>query len=136
MEREVAACVQRLLPNEVVRFNVKGLLPNNQEIDIVVPSLHMAFEFNGMRLHSEELGKPQRYHYDKVIECRKVGYRLIHIWEDDWVSRRNVVVRMIAAKLGVTSYVHDVFPEIDERCSDRLFARKLSFCDVSGKVAG
>lgn len=135
MERELAACVKALLPGEVVDSNVKGLLPGNYELDIVVPSKHVAFEFNGMRWHGEDMGKGRTYHYDKTAACRDMGYQLIHVWEDDWVSRRNVVIRMVAAKLGVTSSVHQAFPEIDRRCAERVFARRLRFCEVQSRLA-
>lgn len=134
-ERELSACVKRLLPDEVVLTNDQSLLPGRMELDIVVPSRKVAFEFNGVRWHSEEMGRGRSYHLDKARACQEAGYQLISIWEDDWESRRDVAVRLVAAKLGVTASLPTAFPEIDARCSERVFARKLSACLIGSKDA-
>lgn len=92
----VAACVG----DENVYRHVRGLAAGNKEVDVFVPYLNVAFEFNGLFWHSE--GRVGRtYHYDKVVEARERGIRLIHIWEDDWESRRRIIERMIDVALGV-----------------------------------
>lgn len=135
MERELLACVMKLLPDTEILHNDHGLLSGRRELDIVVPSCKVAIEFNGVRWHSEAVNKSRNYHKDKSDECKALGYQLVHVWEDDWVSRKSVVIRMIAAKLGVTYRLNDAFPEMDPRCSERVYARKLQFCEISGHVA-
>lgn len=92
----VAACVG----DDNVYRHVRGLAAGNKEVDVFVPYLNVAFEFNGLFWHSEgNVGRT--YHRDKVVETREQGIRLVHIWEDDWENRRRVIERMIAVALGV-----------------------------------
>ena len=53
-------------------------------MDIVIPELQLAIEFNGSYWHSTEAGVIPGYHLMKTERCEQLGYRLIHIWEDEW----------------------------------------------------
>lgn len=59
------------------------------ELDIVIPELHLAIEFNGIWYHSVEAGTPSGYHLMKTELCEQQNYRLIHIWEDEWNNDKN-----------------------------------------------
>lgn len=108
----------RLEGHANVQRHVTGLLGGNKEVDVFVPELNVAFEFNGLYWHKEDrVGRT--YHHDKVMEARERGIRLVHIWEDDWNNRRRITERMIDVALGV-----------DER--DRVGARE---CEVEANVA-
>lgn len=54
------------------------------ELDIYIPDLNLAFEFNGNYWHKEGERKDIGYHDYKTKCCLERGIRLIHIWEDDW----------------------------------------------------
>ena len=41
------------------------------ELDIVIPELKLAIEFNSTYWHSEQAGKDKNYHLNKTIECEK-----------------------------------------------------------------
>lgn len=77
--------------------------PNIHELDIFLPDLNVAVEYNGLYWHSEEKGRDRDYHKNKHDACAAQGIRLIQVWEDDWRDRRRVVERMLAHKLGVSS---------------------------------
>lgn len=64
------------------------------EIDILVPSKNIGFEFDGLRWHSEKF-KNKNYHLDKTIECEKKGINLIHIFEDEWIFKKEIVLSKI-----------------------------------------
>lgn len=49
----------------------------------MIPNLHLAIEFNGSFWHNSDV-KDKFYHYNKFQKCLQKGYRLIHIWEDEW----------------------------------------------------
>ena len=53
------------------------------ELDIVIEELKLAIEFNGSYWHDVN-HVSSGYHLNKVIKCNEKGYRLIHIWEDEW----------------------------------------------------
>lgn len=97
--------------------NDKVLL-NNQELDIYLPDYGVAIEFNGLYWHSE-LFKDKKYHYNKTIECRANKVGLIHIFEDDWIYKQDIVKSIIRNRLGL---------------SDRIYARKCIIKEVSSDI--
>lgn len=58
-------------------------LLKGQEIDIYIPELKLAIEFNGNYWHSS-LCKDKKYHQNKTIACARLGIHLIHIFEYEW----------------------------------------------------
>lgn len=61
------------------------------ELDIVVPELKLAIEFNGIFWHSIDNGIQLNYHLNKTEMCEQIGYRLIHIWEDEWNNNKEEI---------------------------------------------
>jgi len=71
------------------------------ELDILVPSQKLAIEFNGLYWHSEERGKCEKYHLNKTLKCEEKGIQLIHIFENEWVEKQNVVLSIINERLNI-----------------------------------
>lgn len=101
--------------------NYKGMIMTSdknvlsgREIDILLPELNLAFEFNGLYWHSE-LYKDNNYHQKKTKDCMDKGIQLIHIWEDDWVYKSDIVKSIILNKL---------------QSSKTIWARKCSIKEV------
>ena len=69
------------------------------ELDVYLPDLKIAFEYNGIYWHNE-LHKNNDYHINKTEMCEKLGIELIHIWEDDWIYKQTIVKCNILNKLG------------------------------------
>jgi len=66
------------------------------EIDVIIPSKKICFEFNGNLYHSENYGgKKKFFHINKTEICLKEGYKLIHIMEDEWFLRNEIVKEKI-----------------------------------------
>jgi hypothetical protein len=61
-----------------------------KHLDIYLPDLKIAFEFNGLYWHNE-LFKNSTYHKDKTDKCLEMGIKLIHIWEDDWIYKNDII---------------------------------------------
>lgn len=76
---------------------------NGNELDIVVPNKNIAIEYNGLFWHSEECGKNHNYHLNKLNECVEKGYRLIQIFEDEWINKKRIVKNRIKNILGHSS---------------------------------
>ena len=75
-----------------------------REIDILVPSIHIGFEFDGLKWHTEFFGKKgHKYHIDKTLQCNEKGYGLIHIFEDEYVEHKDIVLAKIKHILGKDS---------------------------------
>ena len=64
------------------------------EIDIYLPELKIGFEFNGLYWHSDEF-KSKRYHLEKLNFFKSKGIRIIYIWEDSWLNKRDIIKSQI-----------------------------------------
>lgn len=84
-------------------FNVSQsdrLTLNGMEVDILLPDMNFAIEFNGLYWHTEKMGKHKTYHHDKWKNCKSAGIQLIQIWEDEWKSNPSLIKGMLLHKLG------------------------------------
>lgn len=70
------------------------------EIDIFLPELKVAIEFNGNYWHSELNGKDSKYHLSKTNECAKKGIQLIHLWEYIYNQKSSIVYSKLNNILG------------------------------------
>lgn len=72
-----------------------------KEIDILVNSKKIGIEFDGLKYHSEFFGKKNRkYHINKTELCNEKGYGLIHIFEDEYVNKKDIVLHKLKHILG------------------------------------
>lgn len=109
--------------------NGRGLL-HGKELDIYIPTRKLAIEYDGLYYHSYEklkkkedkLGIPaQAYNEWKTEECLKRGVRLIHIFEDEWLEKQNIVEDKLKAVLRVPA--------------KRYYARKLTIKTIPRTIA-
>lgn len=92
------------------------------ELDIVLPELNIAIEYNGLYWHSEQAGKNREYHLNKTKAVESKGYRLIQIFEDEWVLKTDIVKARLTHILGKAT-------------QRRMFARKLESKKITTKEA-
>lgn len=97
-EEEIAQFIESL-GIKVTRGDRKEL--EGHEIDIFIPSKKIGFEYNGLFWHSE-FRVDKNYHLDKQEKAANKGISLIHIWEDDWERKREIVKSRILHLLGKT----------------------------------
>jgi hypothetical protein len=76
-------------------------LLDGREIDLLIPSIKLGIEYNGLYYHTEKMGKNKSYHLDKTIACNQIGYNLIHIFEDEWVNNNQLVKNKIKHLLNI-----------------------------------
>lgn len=115
-EREIAAYIKSL-GFKVSTNNRQIIKP--LELDIYVESKNLAIEFDGLYWHSRE--QDPNKHLIKTLSCESKGIRLMHIFEDEWNFKQDIVKSMIASALGV--YKH------------KYFARKCAVMRISSDVA-
>ena len=102
-ERELRRKVEEIVEEPVVsreRGIVSGSNGRPLELDIFVPSRRFAVEFDGLYWHGEARGARRMQHSEKTEACSKVGVRLVHVFEDEWTSRRKVVLSRLRSILG------------------------------------
>lgn len=89
--------------------NVRGILSDNKELDIYIPSKKIAIEYNGMRWHSEEFGKDKNYHINKLNECNQQGIRLIQVFETEYIKNKDLILKKILHIIGETKVTQKVY---------------------------
>jgi hypothetical protein len=72
------------------------------EIDILVPSHNLAIEFHGIYWHSERHKTPT-YHQKKLHMVNDAEHRLISIFEDEWLEKREIVEARLLNALKLTT---------------------------------
>jgi len=110
---------------EIVQNDRKLICP--KEIDIYIPKLNIAIEYDGMYMHSEfchyrKDGKfNPKYHLLKTNACEEKGIRLIHITDHQWIHSNYIIKNTLKQILG---------------CNDgvRIHARKCVIKEIDPSV--
>ena len=116
-EKEIRSLVESL--GFKTEHLVEGVGATRFELDIYIPELKLAIEYNGVYWHSAN-GPNMRtkgYHYDKSILCKEKGIELIHIWEDLWNTKKDLVKTILMSRLG-------------KLVSSRIYARKCTIKEI------
>lgn len=116
-EKELYEFILSIYSGEIIQSYRDGL-----EMDIYLPDMKIGFEFNGLFWHSEK-HKDKNYHLKKTKYFQDKGIRVIHVWEDDWTHKREILESQIKNMLKITS--------------ERIFARKCYVQEIkSAKIVG
>lgn len=67
---------------------------NPKELDIYIPELQKAIEFNGTYYHYGSKFIPRK-HSEKSNLCKELGIRLLHVREDLWKSKKEHMKQVI-----------------------------------------
>ena len=114
---------QNLLIDFIEKLKIKTINNSKKiisplELDIYIPSHNVAIEYNGLYWHSE-LYKPSNYHLNKTELCEEKGIKLIHIFEDEWLYKQDIVKSRLKNLFHLTE--------------NKIFARKCEIREVSPK---
>lgn len=90
-----------------------------KEIDIVIPEKKIAIEYCGLYWHSELMDKNNNYHLSKLERCEKESFTLITIFEDEWISKNDIVRSRLRNIFNISEGVRV------------LYARKLNIKEIS-----
>ena len=121
-EMEIYQYLCSKLGEENVILHDRTIL-NGKEIDIYIPSKKIGVEYNGLYWHSELSGKDKWYHINKLNECNDKGIRLIQIFEDEYLSNKDLVLRKIEHILKI------------ERFCPKIMARKCLIREICNEDA-
>lgn len=91
------------------------------ELDIYLPDIKVAIEYNGLYWHSEKF-RGMGYHKSKYDICEQNGIRMISVWEDDYRDNQALVHKMLLHKLGLSA-------------QDKVPARKTEAVFISNQEA-
>lgn len=65
------------------------------ELDLYIPEYNLAIEYNGLYWHSEKQGRNKFYHIDKTKKCSEKGIQLIHIFSDEWNTKKEIIKKRL-----------------------------------------
>ena len=74
---------------------------DGMELDILLPEHNLAIEYNGIYWHSERKNRSSHYHLDKLNLANKHGVKLIHIFEDEYLGHKQIVLSKIRHMVGL-----------------------------------
>ena len=118
-ENEIIEIIKSMNNDIVLERNKKGII-DNMELDIYLPELKLAIEFNGDYWH-DELHKDKRYHQNKTAKCIRKGIRVIHIFEYEWKDNKTKKKIITLIKRSITG------------CSRNIMARKTKVREIDKK---
>lgn len=127
VEKELGVFIRSLIDsNDSISFHNRQKI-HPQELDIYIPSKNIAIEFNGLYWHSEGNGKYRDYHLQKTNICEQNNIRLIHIFEDEWIHKKNIVksrLRHLFNKCRYSIYARDCIIREIEPADKNKFLNK------------
>ena len=116
-EKEIVDFIKSIYCGEIIENSKKVISP--KELDIYIPNKNLAIEFNGVHWHDEN-HIDKNYHLMKTKLCNKKGIDLIHVFEDDWLYKKEIVKSMIASRFGI--YQQKIFAR---KCKCQILDYKL-----------
>jgi len=124
--------IKEIYVGEIIK-NTKNII-SPLELDIYLPELKLAFEFNGLFWHNE-LNKSNNYHLEKTELAEKQGIKLVHIYEDDWMFKQEIVKSRILNLLNKTpNKIYARKCEIKEVFDNKLVREFLENNHIQGFV--
>jgi hypothetical protein len=114
-ESELYEYIKSLYSGEIIKND--RIILEGKEIDIYIPDLDIAFEFNGIYYHSELfIDKKKVLHKKNQLERK--GISLINVWEDEWDLKNEIIKSRISSIFNL---------------NERIYARKCSVIEITGK---
>ncbi len=114
-EKDLLGFIRSIYDGEIIENHKLG----RKEIDIFLPDLKLAFEFNGLYWHSE-LFKDNNYHKNKRELCLNNDITLMNVWEDDWIHKQDIIKSIISGKIGCIN--------------NKIYARKCEVIDIVDSI--
>ena len=95
-ENDLYKYISSLIKYKIIRNSKNIIFDDKQkyELDIYIPKLHIAFEYNGNYWHTESI-KGKYYHQIKSKLCYSNNIQLIHIYEFDWLNNNEKIKQQI-----------------------------------------
>lgn len=128
-EKDLSNFISNLYSGEIINNYRDGKM----EIDIYLPSLNLGFEFNGLYWHSN-IYKEKDFHLNKTNFFKEKDIRIIHIWEDDWDNKRNIVESQIKYLLNNCKTIFARKCEVRELNRTKEVSKFLEENHIQGRV--
>ena len=88
-EKEVLEFIKTIF-NKLIEIRNQNLLKGKLELDIYLPELKLAIEYNGHYWHKLREKQYPGYHKLKAKLCKEKGIKLINICDKQWLKNKNL----------------------------------------------
>lgn len=116
-ETELLNFINTIYSGEI-QSNIRGIIKNG-ELDIYLPNINLAIEYNGLYWHSERNNKMKDYHLNKLQKCQEQNIHLIQIFSDEWINKTEIVKTKLKNILKLET--------------NRIYARKCIIKEIDPK---
>ena len=100
-EKEIKEFIEsNNLDVETSKRGIFASIHHNSEIDIFIPEKNLGIEFDGLYYHSTRF-KDKNYHNNKTNEAKKTHMTLLHIFEDEWRDKKEIIKSILKSKLNI-----------------------------------
>lgn len=135
-ESELCNYIKEIYIGDIIRHCRDIIKPN--ELDIYLPELKIAIEFNGNYWHSSAK-VDKEYHKNKTRMCKKQGIHLIHIFEYEWINNKNNIKRYLYSVIsdnktiiyGRDTYIKEIEPKEAYEFEDKFHLQKRAASTVN-----
>lgn len=95
-----------LFPGAIHNFKLANPFSGNQlEIDLFYQNKKIGIEFNGDYWHSS-FYKNINYHENKTYVAESQGIELIHIFEHEWLTKRDIILTYLRNRLEISDTIY------------------------------
>jgi hypothetical protein len=101
-EIELVEFIKTIYSGEI-QTSIRNVIPKG-EIDIYLPDINVGIEYNGLYWHSEKGGRFKDYHLNKLIKSQTVGIRLIQIFSDEWLNKKEIIKNKLKSIIYKTKF--------------------------------
>jgi len=112
---------------------------NGKEIDLLVKDKNLGIELNGVYWHSYnrfESMQEKNNHLQKTLDCISSGITLMHIWDIEWIDKKEIVKSMISSRLGFSRriYARNCIIKIVDTNQTKLFLNQNHIQGFTGST--
>jgi hypothetical protein len=111
-------CKSLVNDDDKILKNSRKIIPP-LELDIFIPEKNIAIEFDGLYWHSDENSKDR--HIYKTELCEEKNIHLIHIFENEWDYKQDIVKSRLKNLLGLSE--------------NKLYARQCEIREIDSKTS-
>lgn len=115
IEKDFLCFIKSIYDGDIIE-NDRTIL-KGKELDVYIPEKNIAFEVNGLMWHSEKFNEDKKYHLKKTELCNQEGIKLIHIFEDEWYDKNDIIKSMVRNTLKLNE--------------NKIYARKCQIREIN-----
>lgn len=99
-EKELVLWLKENYNGNIIQSDRNIISP--KELDIYLPDNNLAIEICGLYWHNENY-KNSYYHQNKWKQCNNKGIKLITIFDDEWINKKEIIKNKILYSLKLNS---------------------------------